>query len=226
MRVKLINYTPEPERTVAAAARLCYSSCGAEKLMEELTDEGIASFLKKLVSLGHFSPLEHVSFSFAIEGVSRNLSHQLVRHRIASYSQKSQRYVNEEGFNYVIPPSILKNSDALALFREKMADLQRAYESLAQLVPKEDARYVLPGACETKLVATFNARSLLNFFQHRCCQRAQWEIRALAGEMLRLVREVAPNLFAKAGPTCVTHGICYEGKMSCGRITNIVSREE
>jgi thymidylate synthase (FAD) len=194
--------------------------------MEELTDEGIASFLKKLVSLGHFSPLEHVSFSFAIEGVSRNLSHQLVRHRIASYSQKSQRYVNEEGFNYVIPPSILKNSDALALFREKMADLQRAYESLAQLVPKEDARYVLPGACETKLVATFNARSLLNFFQHRCCQRAQWEIRALAGEMLRLVREVAPNLFAKAGPTCVTHGICYEGKMSCGRITNIVSREE
>lgn len=226
MKVTLINFTPEPEKTVAAAARLCYSPLGVENLMGNFSQEENRQFIKKLVELGHLSPLEHVSFTFAIEGVSRNLSHQLVRHRIASYSQRSQRHVNEAGFAYVIPPSIQQNPEALALYQEKMAELQQAYEELARLVPKEDARYVLPGACETKLVATFNARSLLNFFQQRCCQRAQWEIRALAQEMLALVRKVAPSIFAKAGPNCVTLGVCYEGKLSCGRVAKVVSRVE
>lgn len=225
MAVKLINYTPEPEKTVAAAAKLCYSPSGVDKLMEELREDDIPGFLKMLVGLGHLSPLEHITFTFGIEGVSRNLSHQLVRHRIASYAQKSQRYVSERGFKFIVPPSIKKNQEAMELFCRKMADLQQAYEKLAEIVPKEDARYILPGACETKLVATFNARSLLNFFQHRCCMRAQWEIRNLATEMLDLVKEVAPNIFAQAGPTCVSEGVCHEGKMSCGRSTRVVARE-
>ena len=224
MEVKLINYTPEPEKTVAAAARLCYSSSGIEKLLEGLGQENTSAFLAKLISMGHESPFEHVSFTFGIEGISRNLSHQLVRHRIASYSQKSQRYVAENYFSYIIPPSIEKNPDTFRLYQEKMGELQQVYQVLAKSVPKEDARYILPGACETKLLATFNARSLLNFFAHRCCERAQWEIRALAKEMLKLVKEVAPILFSKAGPTCVTEGVCYEGELSCGRIKKITSK--
>ena len=224
MRVTLLSYTGEPEKKIAAAAKLCYSPVGAEALLENLGEEEAHSFIKKLISMGHLSPLEHVSFTFAIEGVSRVLSHQIVRHRIASYSQKSQRYVGEHDFPYIVPPSIQKNTDAKALYEEKMAEIAQAYSQLAELVPKEDARYVLPSACETKFVATFNARSLLNFFQHRCCQRAQWEIRLLANNMLKKVQEMAPALFATAGPTCVSHGICYEGSMSCGRADQIVTR--
>lgn len=224
MRVTLINYTPEPEKTVAAAARLCYSSSGIDALLDKLDEQNTADFLQKLISLGHESPFEHVTFTFGIEGVSRNLTHQLVRHRIASYAQKSQRYVSENNFPYVTPPSIAKNKDALKLYQQKMQELQEAYDELAKIVPKEDARYVLPSACETKIIATFNARSLFNFFAHRCCRRAQWEIRALANEMLKLVKNVAPILFSKAGPTCVTEGVCYEGEMSCGRIKNVIAR--
>lgn len=225
MRVKLINHTPEPERTIAAAARLCYSSSDIDGLLNELAERDIAAFLQKLFDMGHESPFEHVTFTFAIEGVSRNLTHQLVRHRIASYSQKSQRYVAENNFLYITPPSVAKNQEALRLYNEKMKELQKAYEDLARLVPKEDARYILPGACETKIIATFNARSLLNFFTRRCCQRAQWEIRALADEMLKLVKKVAPVLFRKAGPTCVTAGICYEGELSCGRVKNVARKQ-
>jgi len=224
MKVSLLSYTDEPERKVAAAARLCYSPVGADRLLEDLNKERARVFLKKLVSMGHLSPLEHVSFTFAIEGVSRVLSHQMVRHRIASYSQKSQRYVSEHNFSYIVPPAIEKNPAALALYREKMEIIADTYSQLTEMIAKEDARYILPSACETKFVATFNARSLLNFFQHRCCRRAQWEIRALAEKMLELVREVAPTIFANAGPTCVAEGVCYEGKMSCGRIKNIVTR--
>lgn len=218
MKVKLINYTPQPEKTVAAAARLCYSPIGVEDILEDFTEDKVEKFLNHLVELGHQSPTEHVTFTFAIEGVSRALSHQLVRHRIASYSQQSQRYVSENQFSYVIPPSIQKDSNALALFKEKMDQIQETYNELAQLVPKEDARYVLPNACETKIVCTLNTRSLYNFFQHRCCDRAQWEIRKLANKMLIEVKKVAPILFAKAGPACVAKGYCPEGKMSCGRI--------
>lgn len=224
MQVKLINFTPNPERTVALAARICYSAVGVEELQQSFTREDEVRFLKKLVSVGHLSPLEHVSFTFAAEGVSRALTHQLVRHRIASYSQKSQRYVDESNFAYIIPPSIQNNKEALSRYQAIMEEINGAYQALAQIVPKEDARYVLPQACESKIVFTFNARSLLNFFQQRLCLRAQWEIRQLASLMLQEVRQEAPVLFAKAGPTCETDQVCYEGDMSCGRASIIKSR--
>ncbi|MEA4901675.1 FAD-dependent thymidylate synthase [Desulfitobacterium sp.] len=224
MNVELIQYTPDPEKVVAAAARLCYSSDPVPELMEKLTDEKIADFVRKLSSMGHLSPFEHVSFQFSIDGVSRSLSHQLVRHRIASYSQRSQRYVKETGFEFVTPPSINRNPEALERFERIIQTLQEEYQELLKAVPAEDARYVLPNACTTSLMATFNARSLLNFFEHRTCMRAQWEIRQLAEKMLQLVKEVAPNLFAEAGPTCVTQGVCHEGAMSCGRIKTLIKR--
>lgn len=224
MQVKLINWTPEPERTVALAARICYSSVGVEGLKENFTREDEVLFLTKLISMGHLSPLEHAGFTFAVEGVSRSLTHQLVRHRIASYSQQSQRYVGEDDFEYIIPPSIQRVPESLELYKQTMAQINQAYKTLRDLVPKEDARYVLPNACETKIVFTFNARSLLNFFQHRLCTRAQWEIRRLAKKMLEEVRVQAPVLFAKAGPTCDTEGVCYEGDKSCGRVSIIKKR--
>ncbi len=221
MNVELIQYTPDPEKVVAAAARLCYSSDPIPELLERLDEEKVASFVRRLSSYGHFSPFEHVSFQFSIDGVSRALSHQLVRHRIASYSQRSQRYVKEEGFEFVTPPSIRRNPEALERFEKVMNSLSEEYQALLGMVPAEDARYILPNACTTSLMATFNARSLMNFFEHRTCTRAQWEIRALAEKMLELVREVAPNVFADAGPSCMTQGVCHEGAMSCGRIKTI-----
>lgn len=221
MNVELIQYTPDPEKVVAAAARLCYSPDPVPELLERLDEERVANFVRKLRSMGHLSPFEHVSFQFSIDGVSRALSHQLVRHRIASYSQRSQRYVKEEGFEFVTPPSIRKNPEALERFEKVMNALQEEYQALLAVVPAEDARYILPNACTTSLMATFNARSLMNFFEHRTCLRAQWEIRVLAEKMLGLVRDVAPNLFGEAGPTCVTQGVCHEGAMSCGRIKTI-----
>jgi len=221
VNVELIQYTPDPEKVVAAAARLCYSSDPVPELLEQLDEEKVANFVRKLRSMGHLSPFEHVSFQFSIDGVSRALSHQLVRHRIASYSQRSQRYVKEEGFEFVTPPSIRRNPEALERFEKVMDSLQEEYQALLGMVPAEDARYILPNACTTSLMATFNVRSLLNFFEHRTCTRAQWEIRVLAERMLELVREVAPNIFGEAGPTCVTQGVCHEGAMSCGRIKTI-----
>lgn len=218
-RVILLAHTPDPERLIAAAARLCYSPSSAEQLMERLTPEKIDDLLQKLVEMGHESPIEHISFSFAIEGVSRSLSHQLVRHRIASYSQQSQRYVKAKQFAYIMPPQIAANEEARQLFEEQMRAAQSAYDRLIELgLEREDARYLLPNACETKLVMTMNARSLQNFFAKRCCMRAQWEIRALAEAMLALVRPIAPQIFAKAGPSCVREGVCHEGAMSCGRL--------
>jgi len=225
MRVDLIRYTPDPEKVVAAAARLCYSSDSVSDLCERLDDERVASFVRKLREMGHLSPFEHVSFQFSIDGVSRALSHQLVRHRIASYSQRSQRYVEEKGFEFVIPPSVKQNLEALGRFETVMARLQEDYRELLNSVPAEDARYVLPNACTTSLMASFNARSLLNFFEHRTCIRAQWEIRFLAERMLELVRIVAPNLFSEAGPTCVTQGICRQGAYSCGKLKTLEGKK-
>lgn len=225
LHVELISYTPDPEAVVAAAARLCYSDRSAGELKDDFDRGEIREFLTKLISVGHLSPAEHASFTFAIEGVSRVLSHQLVRHRIASYSQKSQRYVDEQDFEYITPPSIATDPEAMDLYEAGMKDLQAAYRRLARLVPREDARYMLPNATETKLVCTFNARSLFNFFRLRCCQRAQWEIRELANKMRREVRQVAPTLFALAGPSCETEEICWEGKNSCG-LARIVRKRE
>mgnify|MGYP002569392599 CR=1 FL=1 len=226
MMVKLVRHTPEPERTVAMSARLCYSPIGAAQLEEKISDEQAANLVRKLVSMGHLSTLEHVTFTFAIEGVSRVLTHQLVRHRIASYSQQSQRYVKEHDFETIVPASIASKPEAKAKFDKLMTEIQAMYDEFIALdIPAEDARYILPNATETKIVCTFNARSLLNFFSLRCCTRAQWEIRALANEMLRQCQAVAPVIFENAGPTCVSEGVCHEGAMSCGRLQAILAEK-
>ena len=226
MNVKLISYTPEPERKVAMAARLCYSSVGAAELEERLSDAQVEKLLQKILSMGHFSTLEHAAFTFAIEGVSRVLTHQLVRHRIASYSQQSQRYVKEHDFEYIVPPSVQSNPAALEKFNRLMGQIRTAYGELTAMgVHQEDARYCLANATETKILVTMNARALLNFFELRCCTRAQWEIRKLAESMLSAVQKVAPVLFSKAGPACVSNGFCREGDLSCGRLETIRARQ-
>ena len=196
MNVKLVSYTPEPERKVAMAARLCYSSIGAAELEERLSDSQVQKLVEKILEMGHFSTLEHASFTFAIEGVSRVLTHQLVRHRIASYSQQSQRYVKEHDFEYIVPPSVASNPSALARFHGLMEEIRTVYGELTEMgVHQEDARYCLANATETKILVTMNVRALLNFFELRCCSRAQWEIRKMAELMLKEVREVSPLLF-------------------------------
>jgi thymidylate synthase (FAD) len=217
MKATLLQYTPDPERTVAAAARLCYSPVGADEIREKMTDEQVESFLGKIIKLGHYSTLEHVSFTFAIEGVSRVLTHQLVRHRIASYSQQSQRYVQEHDFEFIMPPAVREIPEAKARFEQLMDEIRRTYDDLIAMgAHQEDARYVLANATETKIVVTMNGRALLHFFALRCCNRAQWEIRALAKVMLKQVKRVAPALFAAAGPECLV-GSCPEGTMTCGQ---------
>ncbi len=217
MQAELLYHTPDPERAIATAARLCYAPVGAAELMETMPEERVRSVLSTIMGSGHFSPLEHASFTFAIDGVSRALTHQLVRHRLASFNQQSQRYVKfKDGLPYVKPESIAAVLEADELFEGIMDGVQRAYARMLELgVPAEDARFILPNAVETKIVVTMNARELLHFFELRCCNRAQWEIRELAHRMLELVRPVAPFVFMDAGAPCV-RGACPEGKMTCG----------
>lgn len=289
LKVKLLSYTPNPEEVVASAAKLCYSPVGVNEIIEKLDSQNVEKFIEKLVSIKHLSPFEHVSFSFAVEGVSRTLTHQLVRHRIASYSQQSQRYVKETMFDFIVPPSIENNEKAKEIFIKEMESSQKAYDDIVRELmidkifatdkyykwyekitdiettdngkdwdvkeiyknliegkntekideylglfkkefPKEhsalekeaieDARYVFPNAAETKIVVTMNARSLMHFFKLRCCNRAQWEIRALADEMLSQVIKVAPAIFNNSGAPC-TFGKCPEGSMSCGKTRSL-----
>ena len=217
MDVTLLYHTPEPERAVATAARLCYAPVGGRELMESLTDEKIRKVLATIMTSGHVSTLEHASYTFAVEGVSRALTHQLVRHRLASYNQQSQRYVKfKEEPPIVRPASVDTNPEAAQAFDEAIEACWQAYDKLVQAgVPAEDARYILPNACETKIVVTMNIRELMHFFSNRCCNRAQWEIRELAWKMLELVRPTAPFIFRTAGPGCM-RGTCPEGKMCCG----------
>jgi len=219
MKIKLISHTPDPERLVAMSAKLCYSPVGGEELVETMSAAQVESLLNKIAEMGHLSTFEHVNFTFAIEGISRVLTHQLVRHRIASYSQQSQRYVSEHEFEYIMPPAIRASSPAKEKFEQLMQTIRSTYNELVDLgINKEDARYCLANGTETKIVVTMNARTLLHFFQLRCCGRAQWEIRKLAELMLAEVRKVAPLLFKKAGPTCVTDHYCSEGNLTCGRL--------
>jgi thymidylate synthase (FAD) len=222
MKVALLQYTPDPEMTVALAARLCYSPSTIAELREKISRADIRSFLEKIMTLGHRSVLEHASFTFGIDGVSRVTSHQLVRHRIASFSQQSQRYVSHsERFAAVIPPTVTGNPEMLARFEEQLTALHQIYSDMVTAgIPAEDARYILPNATETKIMVTMNARELLHFFELRCCERAQWEIRAMALAMLKLVKPVAPVIFQDAGPACLT-GPCPEGTMSCGRTKEV-----
>lgn len=251
--VKLLAHTPDAEKVVAMAAKLCYSASDIENIKDGLDEESTSRFIKMLSDLGHGSPVEHASFTFGIEGISRACSHQLVRHRIASYSQQSQRYVDGTKFEFVTPPEIEKNEKAYEAYK-KVIDMQsEAYREIRDALvagyvkdakpelegtdeeicgkfkaenkaqynafvkkANEDARFVLPNACTTKIICTFNVRSLDNFFSHRCCNRAQWEIREVAQLMLLECLKVAPNLFANCGPSCL-FGPCPEGKMSCGK---------
>lgn len=213
MRVTLLSHTPHPEKICAAAAKLCYSS-GMPQI-DKMTPDKAAPFLEKIMASGHLSILEHATFTFGIEGISRACSHQLVRHRLASYSQQSQRYVKQEEPHFIVPQSVIDAGQA-DRYNQAMEYAWAFYRAMCNAgVPAEDARFVLPNAAETKLVMTMNARELLHFFQLRCCRRAQWEIRALAVEMLFLVKTASPILFKFAGPSCVS-GECPEGAMSCG----------
>lgn len=218
MQVELLYHTPDPERAIATAARLCYAPVGASELMETMPPERVESVLSTIMKSGHFSTLEHVSYTFAIDGVSRALTHQLVRHRLASFNQQSQRYVKfKDGLATVKPVTVAENEEASALFDEAIEAAVSAYTKLLEAgIPAEDARYLLPNAAETKIVVTMNVRELLHFFELRCCNRAQWEIRELAQKMLELVRPTAPYVFLDAGPSCV-RGKCSEGKMTCGK---------
>ena len=217
MHVELLYHTPDPERAIATAARLCYAPVGAAELMETMPEERVRSVLSTIMGSGHFSTLEHASYTFAVDGVSRALTHQLVRHRIASFNQQSQRDVRfADGVATVKPESVAESEEASAVFDQAIAAAVEAYGKLLDAgVPAEDARYLLPNAAETKIVITMNVRELLHFFSLRCCNRAQWEIRDMAHRMLELARPTAPFIFLDAGAPCVG-GTCPEGKMTCG----------
>ncbi|HVN97024.1 MAG TPA: FAD-dependent thymidylate synthase [Syntrophorhabdaceae bacterium] len=229
LKVLLTGHTPEAEKAISAAAKLCYSPLGVEDVLSSVEKTDNNAFLRGLIAAGHLSPIEHASFTFAIEGISRACSHQLVRHRLASYSQQSQRYVDEKRFNYIIPRSIEDDDQLKIRFEELMGHIQKSYQDLVDALcqaghdienAREDARFILPNAAETKIVMTMNARELLYFFSLRLCNRAQWEIRALAYAMLRLVQRVAPVIFERSGPPCVT-GKCPEGSKSCGKADEV-----
>jgi thymidylate synthase (FAD) len=217
MDVRLLNHTPDPERAIAAAARLCYAPVGAPELLETKSDEAVRRVLKIIITSGHTSALEHASYTFAVDGVSRAMTHQLVRHRLASYNQQSQRYVTyADEPTFVTPPSVATDPAALAAFEAATQAAFDAYRALIDAgVPAEDARYLLPNAMESKIVITMNVRELLHFFELRCCKRAQWEIRALALAMLALAEPTAPYVFMDAGASC-RRGPCREGTMTCG----------
>ncbi len=214
MNVVLLQNTPEPERLVALAARLCYSPAGIADLREDISRRDIRKLVRRVLSMGHASVLEHASFTYGVEGISRATSHQLVRHRLASYSQQSQRYVAAD-FGYVVPETVAGGPLAERFERHMKACASLYRDLLSAGVPPEDARFALPNATETKILITMNARELHHFFALRICRRAQWEIREMAERMLTLASGKAPLLFETAGPGCV-RGRCPEGKMTCG----------
>ena len=227
LKVILLRHTLSPEEAIALSAKLCYSKSTIEDLKEKITQKDQSAFIEKLMGMGHESVLEHVSFSFGIEGVSRVLLAQLTRHRIASFSVQSQRYVSyENGFGFIMPDSIAALGEvAVQQYREQMNTIESWYVEWQKKLGKgeksnEDARFVLPNACETRLVVTMNVRELRHFFSLRMCNRAQWEIRNMAEEMFRICFKTAPALFMDAGPACI-RGKCPEGEKSCGMAAEI-----
>ncbi|MDD7479714.1 FAD-dependent thymidylate synthase [Methanomethylophilus alvi] len=212
MIVRLLAHTPDADRICAAAAHSCYSEDSAADLLETVDP---AKMLRHVIGMGHHSVIEHAVFTFSVEGVSRALTHQLVRHRIASFSQQSQRYVRLSEPTYVVPETVKRDPEAMKVYEETMDGIWDSYSKLIGMgIPAEDARYVLPNGCTTNITITMNARELLHFFSMRCCNRAQWEIREMADEMLRLCKEVSPVIFSDAGPACI-RGPCPEGKKTC-----------
>jgi thymidylate synthase (FAD) len=234
--VRLLKVTPDAEQLISAAAKLCYASDPAAIFQKNSEETEI--FLFRLRRMGHLSPFEHVSYTYLLEGISRAMTHQLIRHRIASYSQRSQRYVTHEAFDYIIPPSLKGKQvetvdgmvDAVEYYCSFMEHTAEVYGRLRKTLggsgetANEDARYVLPNAVETKIMVTMNARELFHFFSERLCSRAQWEIRTVAEEMLQLAREATPVIFKGIGPKCVKLGRCTEGKLSCGKFEEMKER--
>ena len=233
--VKLIRYTPAPEELIAMAGKLCYSAADLDDLGEGVAERDQTKYLSRLSEMGHYSTFEHASFTFGIEGVSRSLLAQITRHRIASFSVQSQRYValgdDENGFDYVVPPRIAAlGEDAEAEYHAQMAQMNAWYQAWRKRLgtgesSNEDARFVLPNAAATRMLVTMNARELLHFLSLRCCNRAQWEIRSVAWQMLALAYEAAPALFGKAGPGCL-RGACPEGRKCCGHSDEVRARFE
>lgn len=227
MEVKLIAHTPNPDLVCAAAARTSRSAIPPAELFEKASSpaerEKALKLLRQIIKSGHISVTEHCSFTFSVSGVSRALTHELVRHRLASYTQQSQRYVKVVGEDsFVIPPTVKEKEDAFKLFKYALSEIQKSYEALiASGIPTEDARYLLPNATKTTITITMNGRELLHFFSLRCCERAQWEIRELAERMVEECKRVAPVIFEKAGPSCVQLGYCPEGEFSCGKINEM-----
>lgn len=231
LKVELLSRTPDALSLIYAAFRQCYHAGFVADMWPRLVKGEIsrmaqAEFVQKVMESGHDSPIEHASFSFAVSGISRACSHQIVRHRIASYSQQSQRYVDGSDMDYVLPPAIAKIPEAKARFEAFMQEVGAAYRDLKDILEahgrkdkaKEDARFVLPQAAETRMVITMNCRALLHFFHLRCCLRAQWEIRALADAMLAICKAELPAIFATAGARCESLGYCPESeRFACGK---------
>jgi thymidylate synthase (FAD) len=234
--VRLVRYTPEPENLVAEMARACYADNEkiARLFQGPIDSVSDGEMIKRLAKMKHLSPFEHASWSFFITGVSRAMTHQLVRHRLLAVSQRSQRYVTQTDFNYIIPESV-RVAGLEESFKQMMMDTGRFYKQLSEGLEKkgfkgedrnQDARYVLPNACETTIGITGNGRELLHIFQERLCNRAQWEIRYVASEMLRLVRPTAPAIFELAGPSCYVEGKCYQGRKTCGKMAEVIKEYE
>jgi len=225
LHVELIGYTHDAEQIIAAAIRQCYSAIGAKELKKKLSEKIMRNLIDQVINSGHTSTIEHALFTFAIEFFSRAGSHQLVRHRIASFSQQSQRYVkieDEDSFEYIMPATIAAIPECKERFLKAMKYIYGDYKFYVEKgVPAEDARYELPNACATKIVVSMNPRSLYNFFKERKCARAQWEIRVLANKMYDLVVDKAPNLFKYAGPSCEVDLVCRQGKRSCNKWKSI-----
>ena len=226
MLVKLLRYTPEPELICATAASTSTNSEGPLELLDKMSSGKAEKLIRNVTGYGHVSIIEHASFTFGVEGVSRALTHQLVRHRLASFTQQSQRYVfYADSVHFVVPPSVGKINEASKEFERTLIEIAASYKRLLELgVPLEDARYLLPNAAKTNIVITMNARELRHFFNTRCCQRAQWEIREMATEMLRQVKKIAPTIFKLAGPKCIELDHCPEGALTCGRLKEIRSK--
>ena len=233
LKVELIQHTPLPQELIALSAKLCYSKSSIDDLKEKISLKDQSAFIDRLMNMGHESILEHVTFTFGIEGVSRVLLAQLTRHRIASFSVQSQRYVSyEKGFGYIIPESILALGDeAVKKYAKQMDTIESWYVDWQQQLgnkgesSNEDARFVLPNACETRIIMTMNVRELRHFFSLRMCMRAQWEIRRMAEEMFMICFKTAPSLFRNDGPACL-RGKCPEGEKSCGKSAQIKENRE
>ena len=215
LSVMEISHTDRPLETIYKAARQCYAR-GSVVDIELVSYDEMAGLVRRCIRSGHMSVLEHVSFTFAISGVSRALSHQLVRHRIASYSQQSQRFVKAGELEYVCPPSLKDDTSVeRAFFIEGLKNAEHAYRILLDSVPAEDARFILPSATATNIIMTMNCRELMHFLEERCCRKAQWEIHDLAWEMRDILDGTLPEVFETAGPKCWRIGYCPEEK-GCG----------